>query len=78
MKIRKPTFLIALALCLVTALFVPQAALTAEAASVVNISSAAGLAKALTDSKSAAYKLTADISGIKKKSELPAAPRHLT
>ena len=66
MKIRKPTFLIALALCLVTALFVPQAALTAEAASVVNISSAAGLAKALTDSKSAAYKLTADISGIKK------------
>ena len=66
MKIRKPAFLIALALCLVTALFVPQAALTAEAASVVNISSAAGLAKALTDSKSAAYKLTADISGIKK------------
>lgn len=65
MKIRKPAFLIALALCLVTALFVPQTALTAEAASVVNISSAAGLAKALTDSKSAAYKLTADISGIK-------------
>ena len=32
----------------------------------MNISSAAGLAKALTDSKSAAYKLTADISGIKK------------
>ncbi len=66
MKIRKPAFVIALALCLVTALFVPQAALTAEAASVVNISSTAGLAKALTDSKSAAYKLTADISGIKK------------
>lgn len=65
MKIRKPTFLIALALCLVTALFVPQAALTAEAASVVNISSAAGLAKALTDSKSATCRLTDDISGIK-------------
>lgn len=65
MKIRKPAFLIALALCLVTALFVPQAALTAEAASVVNISSAAGLAKALTDSKSATCRLTDDISGIK-------------
>lgn len=65
MKIRKPAFVIALALCLVTALFVPQAALTAEAASVVNISSAAGLAKALTDSKSATCRLTDDISGIK-------------
>lgn len=65
MKIRKPAFLIALALCLVTALFVPQAALTAEAASVVNISSAAGLTKALTDSKSATCRLTDDISGIK-------------
>lgn len=65
MKIRKPAFLIALALCLVTALFVPQAALTAEAASVVNIYSAAGLAKALTDSKSATCRLTDDISGIK-------------
>lgn len=65
MKIRKPAFVIALALCLVTALFVPQAALTAEAASVVNISSAAGLTKALTDSKNATYKLTANISGIK-------------
>lgn len=66
MKIRKPAFIIALALCLVTALFVPQTALTAEAASVVKISSAAGLTKALTDSKSATYKLTSDISGIKK------------
>lgn len=65
MKIRKPAFVIALALCLVTALFVPQAALTAEAASVVNISSAAGLTKALTDSKSATCRLTDDISGIK-------------
>lgn len=65
MKIRKPAFLIALALCLVTALFVPQAALTTEAASVVNISSAAGLTKALTDSKSATCRLTDDISGIK-------------
>ena len=65
MKIRKPAFVIALALCLVTALFVPQAALTAEATSVVNISSAAGLAKALTDSKSATCRLTDDISGIK-------------
>ena len=65
MKIRKPAFVIALALCLVTALFVPQAALTAEAASVVNISSAAGLTKALTASKSATCRLTDDISGIK-------------
>lgn len=65
MKIRKPAFLIALALCLVTALFVPQAALTAEAASVVKISSAAGLSRALSDSKSATCKLTADISGVK-------------
>lgn len=65
MKIRKPAFVIVLALCLVTALFVPQAALTAEAASVVNISSAAGLTKALTDSKSATCRLTDDISGIK-------------
>ncbi len=66
MKIRKPAFIIALALCLVTALCLPQTALTAEAASVVKISSAAGLTKALTDSKSATYKLTSDISGIKK------------
>ena len=65
MKIRKPAFLIALALCLVTALFVPQAALTAEAASVVKISSAAGLSRVLSDSKSATCKLTADISGVK-------------
>ena len=65
MKIRKPAFVIVLALCLVTALFVPQAALTAEAASVVNISSAAGLTKALTGSKSATCRLTDDISGIK-------------
>ena len=65
MKTRKSILIIALALCLVTALFVPQAALTAEAASAVKISSAAGLTKALKDSKSATYKLTADISGIK-------------
>lgn len=66
MKIRKPAFIIALTLCLVTALCLPQAALTADAASVVKISSAAGLTKALTGSKSATYKLTSDISGIKK------------